>query len=457
MHKYLKYFLVLAVLSSCSDSIDNTADAFDNTPLITLVTSTSGAGDNGYNDGIIAGVMGFYEKNDVRLSLVNPQNLTEARKFLQSWLVNEKEEQQLLILASSEYEQLLKDNTFEPSDKKEILLFESNSIPNVSTFRIQRYGASYLAGCIASPHRAATVVAALPNEPILTDAINGFTAGYETYSDNKVEILFKHQMFAPAHRIDNIEAYLEKYTHKQITVACTNNALNTLPLMTQFGNLEPELLQKLEAVMRKRKDGRCVRTVLEELISHLGLDTSDLDRRLVNFLKKQEHFQSALYEDYINLLSDEPELSLADFFDKDYRARHWAMVQQRMLQKKLESRPHIELAYANIAKELSWIDREENGYHIIVPKTIADFYEEGTAQHNCVFTREYYLAMIRRYSIIVFLRKEKEKSFITIEYDYDTFEVCQALGKYNDSIAPELYEYIVNLGKRLNYEMRSHQ
>ena len=142
MYKYSVYLLVLAVLFSCSDRDGNTADTFDTTPLITLVTSTSGAGDNGYNDGIISGVMGFYEKNDVRLSLVNPQNLTEARKFLQSWLANEKEEQQLLIFASSEYEQLLKENTVEPSDKKEILLFESNSIPNVSTFRIQRYGAS---------------------------------------------------------------------------------------------------------------------------------------------------------------------------------------------------------------------------------------------------------------------------------------------------------------------------
>ena len=190
MYKYFLYLLVLAVLSSCSDSVDNTADTFDTTPLITLVTSTSGAGDNGYNDGIIAGVMGFYEKNDVRLSLVNPQNLTEARTFLQSWLANEKEEQQLLILASSEYEQLLKEDTIELGDKKEILLFESNSIPNVSTFRIQRYGVSYLAGCIASPHRSATVIAALPNEPILTDAINGFTAGYEDYSNKKSKILY---------------------------------------------------------------------------------------------------------------------------------------------------------------------------------------------------------------------------------------------------------------------------
>ena len=47
--------------------------------------------------------------------------------------------------------------------------------------------------------------------------------------------------------------------------------------------------------------------------------------------------------------------------------------------------------------------------------------------------------------------------FVTIEYDYDTFEVVQAFGKYDSPIPPELYEYIVNLGKRLNYEMRSHQ
>ena len=65
--------------------------------------------------------------------------------------------------------------------------------------------------------------------------------------------------------------------------------------------------------------------------------------------------------------------------------------------------------------------------------------------------------VINRYSIIVFLRKEKEKSFITIEYDYETFDVWQALGKYNNPIPQELHEYIVNLGKRLNYEMHSHQ
>ena len=65
--------------------------------------------------------------------------------------------------------------------------------------------------------------------------------------------------------------------------------------------------------------------------------------------------------------------------------------------------------------------------------------------------------MIRRESIIVFLRKEKDTPFVTIEYDYETFEVLQAYGKYNREIPKELYEYIEKLGERLHYEMRSHQ
>ena len=190
MHKYLNFIYVLAVLSSCSDSKDNAADIFDTAPIITLVTSTSGAGDNGYNDGIITGVMNFYEKNDVRLSLVHPGSLDEARTVLQSWINNDNAERQLLILASSEYEQILRGDTLKLGGNKDILLFESDHVPNVSTFRIQRYGASFLAGCIASPHAEATIIGAHPNEPIITDAIKGFTDGYEKYNTAKVNIIY---------------------------------------------------------------------------------------------------------------------------------------------------------------------------------------------------------------------------------------------------------------------------
>ena len=108
--------------------------------------------------------------------------------------------------------------------------------------------------------------------------------------------------------------------------------------------------------------------------------------------------------------------------------------------------------YARVAKELLWIDREENGYFIIVPKTISAFRYEGEMQRNCVYTNGYYDLVIKRQSIIVFLREKKDVPYVTIEFDYKNFDVLQAYGKYNKRIDADLYKYIVDLGKRLNRE-----
>jgi uncharacterized protein (DUF4415 family) len=55
------------------------------------------------------------------------------------------------------------------------------------------------------------------------------------------------------------------------------------------------------------------------------------------------------------------------------------------------------------------------------------------------------------------MRKEENTSFVTIEFDYETFEVSQALGKYNKRIDPVLRQYVVKLGKQLYYERHTHQ
>ena len=57
----------------------------------------------------------------------------------------------------------------------------------------------------------------------------------------------------------------------------------------------------------------------------------------------------------------------------------------------------------------------------------------------------------------MFLRQENDKPYVTIEFDYHTFEVLQALGKYNKTIDPDLYQYVVDLGKQLYYEKHTHQ
>lgn len=189
MYKYLKYIFVLVVLSSCTDRDGDTAETFNESLSVTLVTSLNGAGDNGYNDLILSGVLRFYqEQENVNLSLVWPHNIEEAESFLASWMEKESDVRELLILGSNDYELMVREKDVELDEQKTILLFESEAIPNVNTIRIQRYGVSYLAGCIVAPEGCATIIAAMPDEPILMDAISGFSDGFNAYyNEDNVE------------------------------------------------------------------------------------------------------------------------------------------------------------------------------------------------------------------------------------------------------------------------------
>jgi hypothetical protein len=69
----------------------------------------------------------------------------------------------------------------------------------------------------------------------------------------------------------------------------------------------------------------------------------------------------------------------------------------------------------------------------------------------------YFYAVIDRSSIIVFLRQEKDIPYVTIEFDYATFEVLQAYRKFNQNVDDELYRYIVDFGKQLRLEMMSRE
>ncbi len=271
--------------------------------------------------------------------------------------------------------------------------------------------------------------------------------------NNKAEIVFKNKLFAPTYYINDIIAYLDAFTPKQIDFASKNDLINALPIIKSYGNLELNIFKHIETIMRIRKYNTSVYGVLESHLKRLGFDCSDLVQKLINFLRKIDYFNASLYCDYINLLIYQPNITIQDFFDKHYIQRHHIMLEQ----KTTKYTPEEHRAYSQIAQELSWIDREENGYFIIVPKNISDFKYEGDMQHNCVYTNRYCKYVINRQSIIVFLRKEAHIPYVTIEYDYETFEVLQAYGKFNREIDKKLYQYIVDLGKRLNCEMLSQQ
>ena len=265
--------------------------------------------------------------------------------------------------------------------------------------------------------------------------------------DNKVEIVFKNKLYASTYHINDIKEYLSQYTHKQIDFASKNNILNTLPVIKSFGLYDLDILNNVELIRRK-KYGNSVYSSLEKILKNLNLECSNLDKKVIDFIKKIENFDVGVYSDYINLLSRQAGVTLKDFFDKDYVNRHDVLVFE------MNSNCSYQTAkqYEKEAKNLIWIDRKVDEYYIIVPKSIDDFKYEGQFQHNCVYVNAYYEDVIDQRSIIVFLRKEPNMPFVTIEYDYQTFYVNQARGKYNSKLDEDLQQFVVELGKQLRYE-----
>ena len=267
--------------------------------------------------------------------------------------------------------------------------------------------------------------------------------------DNRAEIIFKNKMFSSITHIDNISDYLNEFTSKQIDFASKNNIVITLPFIKKYGLFDVEVLKKLKLFVTKKK-GSCVYEDLIRLFTHHGFDLSVLDKKLIDFLRKTEDFNFAVYVDYIRYIAPNPGITVADIFDKDYVYREGEMAYSDSV---AYYTPKTANDYIKIAQELSWIDREENGYYIVIPKTIAEFRYEAQLQSNCVYGMAYFNKVINRDSIIVFLRKEKAVSFVTIEFEYGTFEVLQAFRKYNGDVDEKLAKYIEDLGKQLKMEM----
>ncbi len=176
----------------CSDNNINEISP----PRLTVITSISGLGDMGYNDKIMAGVMKFYESHDLEMNLIRPQNEEEVKQHISLWLDETKNEHKsLLLLADNEYEKILRQTDITVSATQKILLFESHSttdLPNgVYTFYINRYGVSYLAGCMAREHKSATIIAAMPENTLLEESIKGFSDGYNSTGNSRdVNIIY---------------------------------------------------------------------------------------------------------------------------------------------------------------------------------------------------------------------------------------------------------------------------
>ena len=158
---------------------------------LTLICSPNGLGDNGYNDKIFEGVCRFLDVygDEVEFHLKTPLSIDAALQDYEDWLAEPEKEgkNDLLVLAGSEYRDFpsLKGG---PLGHRKVLLFErkGGDYPvGVYTFNLSMYGVSYWAGSVVGLSSgdselldSTLVLAAMPDEPVLEEAIRGYSDGF---------------------------------------------------------------------------------------------------------------------------------------------------------------------------------------------------------------------------------------------------------------------------------------
>lgn len=178
------------LLVSCNDDDDVQKDDAVQKGVIVLF-SPNGLGDLGYNDLIMRGTQLVHkERTDCTIQFRSPQTMDEAETVFTEWLERrlsvESGEKSLLVLASVEYLKMVqRELAARRGDmtNKAILLFETDeTLPysQVYTFKINMYGASYLAGITAAALGMETPIVMLGSAtdvPVRT-ASDGFADGY---------------------------------------------------------------------------------------------------------------------------------------------------------------------------------------------------------------------------------------------------------------------------------------
>ena len=165
---------------ACSGGEDEPSQEVDAVyPDITVMAPLSGVGDSGYNDEALAGVFDGVGDSGLELSILRPRSLYQAEAMAEEWKAGQTGKRRLLVLADYEYGDIARGMRL--SDAQTVLLFESDGVgmpDNVGSFRISRYGVSYLSGCLAQGSGKVHIVGAREDDPAVGEAVMAFTAGY---------------------------------------------------------------------------------------------------------------------------------------------------------------------------------------------------------------------------------------------------------------------------------------
>ena len=168
-------------------------------PTILVLFPPNGPGDNGYLDKVMSAVAQFSIAHPgvVRIVQTTETNIDEYwGKYLlpmvDGMTMDEAQvDTTLAIFVGTEFKEILYQSEA-PEGKLKVLLIEDDGVgaPEwLHTAKVERYGASYLAGAMVAQQRA-IIIAAMPGEPVLDRSMEGFIQGYGSIKGREVDSVY---------------------------------------------------------------------------------------------------------------------------------------------------------------------------------------------------------------------------------------------------------------------------
>lgn len=211
----------------------------------------------------------------------------------------------------------------------------------------------------------------------------------------------------------------------------------------------------------------------EDLSIYQHLDRSELDqiqhlkyyiingliseKDAINIAKKYKNFYY-LYIDYLRIRRTLLELNLISesqypkFPPNDTLRKYHDKVTEKYNEIKIDT-SHLDSAFENVYNKQKHLE-EHGEFHIILPHKAIELKEEGSKLSHCVGS--YCESHACGRDIILFLRKDIETPWITINlyYDNNQYIVRQIHGKYNSNLDkyPETQTFLNNWFKKHNID-----
>ena len=198
----LLWVLLCVACLSCEKKVPTPLpeeEGIDDTPEFLVIFPPNGPGDNGYLDKVLSAVSRFSIEYPGRVRILqtteaNTDSLGGSLLLPSIDFMTMDEAQDdttLAIFVGTEFKEILY-NSDAPEGKMKVLLLEDDGVgaPEwLHTGKIERYGASYLAGAMVEQQRA-VIIAAMPGDPVLESSIAGFKKGYESVKGREVDSVY---------------------------------------------------------------------------------------------------------------------------------------------------------------------------------------------------------------------------------------------------------------------------